>query len=159
MTRILFVCHGNICRSPMAEFIMKKLAADAGLEDEFEIESAATSYEEIWNGTGNPIYPPAQSKLRQHGIPFDKSKRARHIEKSDYSRFDLIIGMDHYNIRNMNSFFGGDPEGKFHLMLEYAGKSGRDVSDPWYTDDFDAAYEDILAGCKGLIERKGSGQK
>ena len=116
MVKILFVCHGNICRSPMAEFVMKHLVKKAGLEQEFHIESAATSTEEI----GNPVYPPARRKLAQHGISCE-GKRARQLRREDYEDWDLLIGMDQANIRNMRRICGGDPEGKIHLMMEYAG--------------------------------------
>ena len=152
MTRILFVCHGNICRSPMAEFIMKDLVKKAGLEDRFQIASAATSTEE----TGCPVYPPARRKLAEHGIGC-AGKTARQLTRSDYAGYGLLIGMDRANIRNMNRICGGDPEGKIHPLLEYAGRPG-EVDDPWYTGDFETAYQDILAGCRGLLavlEKKG----
>ena len=146
--RILFVCHGNICRSPMGEFILKDLAAKAGLADRFQIESAATSTEEI----GNPVYPPARRKLAQHGIDC-AGKTARHLTAADYGRFDLLLGMDRANIRNMTRICGGDPQGKIHLLMEYAGHPGREVADPWYTGDFDATWDDVLAGCQGLLRK------
>ena len=146
--RILFVCHGNICRSPMGEFILKDLAAKAGLADRFQIESAATSTEEI----GNPVYPPARRKLAQHGIDC-AGKTARQLTADDYGRFDLLLGMDRANIRNMTHICGGDPQGKIHLLMEYAGHPGREVADPWYTGDFDAAWDDVLAGCQGLLRK------
>ena len=145
--KILFVCHGNICRSPMAEFIMKKLVSDAGLSEQFEIASAATSTEEI----GNPVYPPARRKLAEHGIACD-GKTARQLTRRDYGYYDLLIGMDRYNIRNMERMCGGDPDGKIHMLMEYAGNGMRDVADPWYTDDFDATWRDCLNGCKGLMQ-------
>ena len=131
MIKILFVCHGNICRSPMAEFIMKDLVQKAGLAAEFHIESAATSREEI----GNPVYPPARRKLT----------------KRDYDTFDLLIGMDRANLQNMRRICGGDPEGKLSLLLEHAGRSG-DVADPWYTGDFEATWRDVLEGCEALLK-------
>ena len=146
--RILFVCHGNICRSPMGEFILKDLAAKAGLADRFHIESAATSTEEI----GNPVYPPARRKLAQHGIDC-AGKTARQLTADDYGRFDLLLGMDRANMRNMTHICGGDPQGKIHLLMEYAGHPGREVADPWYTGDFDAAWDDVLAGCQGLLRK------
>ena len=148
MIRILFVCHGNICRSPMAEFVMKDLVKNAGLENQFHIESAATSTEEI----GNPVYPPARRKLAEHSIGC-AGKTARQLKSRDYGQFDLLIGMDRANIRNMNRICGGDPEGKLHLLMEYAGRPGSEVADPWYTDDFEATWRDVLAGCEGLLEQ------
>lgn len=146
MTRILFVCHGNICRSPMAEFVMKDLVKQAGLEDRFQIASAATSTEEI----GNPVYPPARRKLAEHGITC-AGKTARQLTKADYAQHDLLIGMDRTNIRNMNRIFGGDPDGKLRLLMEYGGRPG-EVADPWYTGDFEAAWQDILDGCGELLQ-------
>ena len=147
MKKILFVCHGNICRSPIAEFVMKDLVRKAGLEDQFYIESAATSTEEIWNGIGNPVYPPARKKLAEHGLRCE-GKRARQITRQDYAEFDLIIGMDQANLRNIRRICGRDD--KTHLLMEYAGKH-RDVADPWYTGDFDATWNDVSEGCKGLL--------
>lgn len=145
MIKILFICHGNICRSPMAEFIMKDLVKQAGKDREFTIASAATSQEEL----GNPVYPPARRMLRQHGIDCS-GKTARQITPEDYTRFDLLIGMDHANLRNMQRFFQGDPDQKLHLLLEYTNRPG-EVADPWYSGDFDAAWRDIYAGCQGLL--------
>ena len=146
MIRVLFVCHGNICRSPMAEFVLKDLVKKAGLEDQFSIASTATSTEEI----GNPVYPPARRKLAQHGISCE-GKRARQLRREDYEDWDLLIGMDHANIRNMRRICGGDPEGKIHLMLDYAGRSGQEVADPWYTGDFEATWQDVRSDCRGLL--------
>lgn len=145
MKRILFVCHGNICRSPMAEYIMKKLVSDNGLDHEFEIASAATSTEEI----GNAVYPPARRKLAQHGIRCD-GHAARQITRRDYAYYDLIIGMDAYNMRNMLRFFGDDPEDKIHLLMDYTD-TPKDVADPWYTGNFDATWNDCLRGCTALL--------
>lgn len=147
MTRILFVCHGNICRSPMAEFVMKDLVRKAGLAAEFEIASAATSAEE----TGNPVYPPARRKLAEHGIGC-AGKTARQLRPGDYGRYDFLIGMDGANLRNMRRICGGDPEGKISLLLDFTKRPG-DVADPWYTGDFDATWRDVLAGCEGLLAR------
>ena len=147
--RIMFVCHGNICRSPMAEFIMKSLAADKGISDDFIIESSATSTEEIWNGVGSPFYAPARAELSRHGIPYT-DRRAVLLSPEDYNKFDLFIGMDSANIRNMHRIFGSDPDGKIRKLLDFSG-DGRDVSDPWYSRRFDIAYDDIYKGCKALI--------
>ena len=146
MTRILFICHGNICRSPMAEFILKALVKARGLEGHFFIESAAVSSEE----TGNPIYPPAKRCLTQHGVPFDSNKTARQITRSDYARFDRIICMDASNLRLIKRIIPSDPEGKIHLLMSYTGH-GRDVADPWYTGDFEEAFQDILEGCEAML--------
>ena len=147
MKKILFVCHGNICRSPMAEYIMKDLVKKAGLEDQFQIASAATSREEI----GNPVYPPARRKLAEHGISCD-GHAARQLRNSDYEEYDLLIGMDRANLRNMYHICGGDFNDKMHLLMEYAGRPEQEVADPWYTDDFDATWRDVLAGCQGLLD-------
>ena len=145
MKKILFVCHGNICRSPMAEFVMKDLVKKAGLASQFHIESAATSREEI----GNPVYPPARSKLAEHGI-FCDGHAARQLANADYENYDLLIGMDSANLRNMQRICGGDPDGKLHLLKDYTDRPG-DVADPWYTGDFEATWRDVLAGCQGLL--------
>ena len=150
MQKICFVCHGNICRSPMAEYIFRKLVSDAGVSDKFEIASAATSSEEIWNGRGNPVYPAAKQKLREHGISCD-DKRARQITTNDYAYYDLLVGMDEMNIRNMKRLYHNDPEGKIHLLLEYTGDC-RSISDPWYSGDFEAAYCEIEEGCIALFK-------
>ena len=144
--RILFVCHGNICRSPMAEFVMKHLVKEAGMAAYFHIESAATSTEEI----GNSVYPPARRKLAEHGIGC-QGKIARQMTRSDYDRFDLLVGMDSWNIRNMNRICGGDPDGKIVMLMDYTDRPG-DVADPWYTGDFEATWRDVLEGCQGLLD-------
>lgn len=147
MTKILFICLGNICRSPMAEAMFRHLAAEAGRSGEFKVASAAVSEEE-W---GNPIYPPAAAILRRHGIPFDKLRTARQMKPSDYQNYDLIIAMDEANIRGIRRIAGGDPQDKIRLLLDYADEH-RNVADPWYTRDFDTAYNDILRGCRALLD-------
>ena len=149
MIKILFICHGNICRSPMAEFIMKKLVTDAGLQDQFYIASSATSTEEIWNGQGSPVYPPARRELQKHGISCD-GKCAVQVQKSDYEKYDLFVVMDSNNLRNIGRIFKSDPQGKVHKLLRYAGRTD-DVADPWYSGRFDAAYQDIYEGCEALL--------
>ena len=146
MTKIMFVCHGNICRSPMAEFIMKKLVREENLESEFVISSSATSTEEI----GNPVYPPAREELKRHGISC-AGKYAVQLKKSDYEKYDLFLVMDSNNLRNIRRIFSADPQNKIHKLLEYAGRND-DVDDPWYTRRFDVAYNDIYEGCQGLLE-------
>lgn len=151
--RILFVCHGNICRSPMAEFVFKRLVRRAGLEDAFEVASAATSDEEV----GNPVYPLAKRTLAEHGIGCP-GKTARQLTPDDYDRYDMLIGMDGANLRNMELLFGGDPEGKLSLLLDHTPESdtkhhGRDVSDPWYTRKFNIAWDDISTGCASLFDK------
>ena len=149
--KILFVCHGNICRSPMAEFVMKDMVRKEGLEERFEIASAATSAEEL----GNPVYPPARERLRRAGISC-AGKTARRMTRDDYDRYDLLVGMDRQNLRNMLRIAGGDPDGKIRSLLSFAG-SAREVADPWYTGDFDATFNDVTEGCAALLEalRKG----
>ena len=150
MIRVLFICHGNICRSPMAEFIMKEQLRKLGLEEEFYVASAATSSEEIWDGVGNPVYPPARAELAKHGISCGQ-KRAVQLVKEDYEKYDYLIGMDSANIRNMLRIFGGDPDGKVARLLSYAG-SERDISDPWYTGEFGTTYNDVLEGCTAFLQ-------
>lgn len=145
--KILFVCHGNICRSAMAEFICKALVKARGFEDDFYIESAAVSDEEI----GNPIYPPARRCLSQHGVWFDPMKRARQVVPEDYDRFDRIICMDRSNLRRLDRIIGDDPQKKVHLMMSYCG-SGREVADPWYTGDFETTFQDILSACEAMLD-------
>ena len=158
MTKILFVCHGNICRSPMAEFVMKKLTADAGLSDAFYISSSATSREEIINGIGNPIYPPAQRELKKQGIPFDVNKRAVQLKADDYDKYDYIIAMDSFNIRNIMRIIGEDKDKKVYKLMSFAGRDS-DVADPWYSNRFDIAFNDIFKGCKCLLDSIKSGGK
>ena len=147
MKKILFVCHGNICRSTMAEYVMKHLVKEAGLENEFFIDSAATSTEEIGNG----VHHGTRRKLAQVGIPCG-DHRARQVTWKDYESFDFIIGMDNANIRNLNRMLNNDPNGKISMMLDYTHRPG-EVADPWYTGDFDATYRDVLEGCTKLLER------
>ena len=144
--KILFVCHGNICRSPMAEFVMKDMVKNAHLQERFYIESAATSTEEL----GNPVYPPARRILAQHNIDC-KNKTARQITGADYDNFDYIVAMDEYNIRNMRRFFGDDPENKVSLLLSWANED-REVADPWYTGNFEATWNDVNLGCNALLQ-------
>lgn len=145
--KVLFVCHGNICRSPMAEFVMKDIVKKAGLEHQFSIASAATSTEEI----GNPVHRGTRERLAREGISV-AGKTAVQLKKADYEKYDYLIGMDDWNIRNMLRILGGDPEGKVHKLLEFAGSS-RDVADPWYTGDFEVTYQDVTAGCSGLLKQ------
>ena len=145
MKRILFICHGNICRSPMAEFVMKDMVKKAGRESQFEIASAATSTEEI----GNPVYPPARRKLAEHGIDCS-GKTARQLKNRDYEQYDLLIGMDRANIRNMYRICGGDFSDKMHLLMDFTDHPG-EIADPWYTGDFEATWRDVEAGCRGLL--------
>ncbi len=147
MTKILFICHGNICRSPMAEFVMKDLVKKAGCADRFEIASAATSTEEL----GNPVYPPARRKLAEHGLGCE-GKTARQMTRQDYRDYDLLVAMDRENLWNMRRFTGDDPDHKVSLLLDYTGRPG-DVADPWYTGDFEQTWQDVLEGCQGLLAR------
>ena len=149
MIKILFVCHGNICRSPMAEFVMKDLIRKKGLSERFEIASAATSTEEL----GNPVYPPAKKKLAEHGISCS-GKTARRMTEADYSYYDYIIAMDRNNLRNMTRFVGNDPDKKVSLLMEHTS-THRDVADPWYTGDFQQTWEDVNEGCLGLLKELG----
>ena len=147
MIKILFVCHGNICRSPMAEFVMKDLVEKENLAGQFRIASAATSREEL----GNPVYPPARRKLAEHGIDCS-GKISRQVTESDYKIYDLLIGMDQANFRNLRRMFGGDVQGKIHLLMDYTDRPG-EVADPWYTGDFEATWRDVLEGCQGLLRQ------
>ncbi len=150
MVRIMFVCHGNICRSPMAEFILRDMTEKLGRGDEFEIASSATSTEEIWNGVGNPVYPPAKEELLRHDLSCE-GKRAVQLRIDDYDKYDLFICMDEGNLKSAVRILGGDRENKVKKLLSYAGSS-RDVDDPWYSGDFETTYNDIYSGCKGLLE-------
>lgn len=152
MIKILFICHGNICRSPMAEFVMKDMVEKAGMSEKFRIASAATSTEEI----GNPVYPPARRKLAQHGIACT-GHAARQMTKRDYAEYDLLIGMDNANYRNMHRICDGDDENKIHMLMDFTDHPG-EVTDPWYTGNFDITWENVNDGCRGLlkyIEEKG----
>jgi len=148
--RIMFVCHGNICRSPMAEFIFMNMVYEKRMGCRFSAASSATSTEEIYGDTGNPVYPPAKAELKRHGISCE-GKYAVQLKREDYDKYDLFVGMDSANIRNMHRILGGDPEGKIHKLLSFAG-SDRDVADPWYSGRFDIAYDDIYTGCKALFD-------
>ena len=147
MLKILFVCHGNICRSPMAEFMLKDMAAKRGLAHSIETASAATSREEI----GNPVYPPARRKLAEHGIGC-AGHHARQMTSADYEYYDLIVCMDRANVRNAARLAGGDPENKIVLLLDFTERKGREVADPWYTGDFDETWGDLSRGCAALME-------
>ena len=144
--KILFVCHGNICRSPMAEFVMKHLVEEAELQDQFEIASAATSTEEI----GNPVYPPARQKLAEHGIDC-QGKRARVMTRDDFQYYDHIIVMDRENLQSIKWLFGKDKDRKVSMLMDYTQRPG-EVADPWYTGDFEATWRDVLEGCEGLLK-------
>lgn len=149
MIKILFICHGNICRSPMAEFVFKDMIEKAGREWEFEVASAATSSEEIWGGVGNPVYPPARRKMAEHGINCD-GKRARKLVKADYDYYDYLIGMDDENMWGMKRILGNDKDHKLSLLLDYTDRPGS-VADPWYTGDFEATWKDVNRGCEGFL--------
>ena len=155
--RVLFVCLGNICRSPMAEFIFKNRVNERGLSESFLIASAATSDEECWNGVGSPVYPPAKKELARHGIGVPGNelgvgeKHARQLRRDDYGKWDYIIGMERRNISAMRMILGSDPEDKIKLMLEFTDTPG-DISDPWYTGDFEGVYAQITAGCEGFLK-------
>jgi protein-tyrosine phosphatase len=134
----------------MAEFIFKKMIRERGLEDRFAVASSATSTEEIWGGVGNPVYPPAKEELARHGISCD-GKRAVQLRRDDYDQYDLLVGMDSANIRNMHRMLGGDPAGKIRKLMDYTPRGG-DVADPWYSERFDIAYRDIYEGCEALLK-------
>jgi protein-tyrosine phosphatase len=146
MFKILFICHGNICRSAMSEFIMRDMVAKRGLSDKIQVASAATSREEL----GNDMYPPAKRKLDKEHIPYTR-RHARQVTMADYDEYDLLLCMEKYNIRNLKRIIPNDPKHKIHLLLDYTDNP-RDISDPWYTDDFDTAYDDIVEGCQGVLE-------
>ena len=146
MIKILFICHGNICRSPMCEFVMKDLAVKAGRADQFEIASAATSTEEL----GNPVHPGTRRELAKHGISCE-GKRARQVTRADYDYYDMLICADSNNIRNLRRITGGDPDGKISLVLDHTSRPGRDVDDPWYSGDFETTWNDVSDGCAGLL--------
>ena len=155
--RVLFVCHGNICRSPMAEFVLKDMVEKRGLTGQFEIASAATSTEECYGGHGNPVYPPAQAELRRHGIGNTaytdfRGKRARQVTREDYDYYDYLLCADSANIRNTIRITGEDRQNKIKLLLDFAGRPGCSISDPWYTGDFASTFADVKAGCEGLLE-------
>ncbi len=162
MIRIMFVCHGNICRSPMAEFIMKDMIVKRGITDDFIVASSATSTEEIYRGVGNPVYPAAKAELASHGITCD-GKHAVRLTVDDVDKFDYFVGMDEANIRNIHSILGDKAKGKVYKLLEFT-HSDRDVVDPWYSDRFDVAYSNVYEGCKALLDFllelvKGSAEK
>lgn len=150
MIKVLFICHGNICRSPMAEFVLKDMVEKRGIAEQFEIASAATSTEEIWNGVGNPVYPPAREELAKHGISCD-GKRAVQLKASDYDYYDYLIGMDTMNMRNMERMTGHSKSDKMRMMLEYSGEC-RSVIDPWFSHAFDETYRDVVTGCTAFLE-------
>ncbi len=151
MIKVMFVCHGNICRSPMAEMILKEMVRKRGIADQFTIASSATSTEEIWGDRGNPIYPPALDTLKRHGIPCGRHYAVQ-LKKSDYAAYDYIICMDSLNLRNIGRMLGADREGKIYRLLDFTD-TPRDVSDPWFTGKFEQTYADIVYGCEGLLER------
>lgn len=154
--KVLFICHGNICRSPMAEFVFKDMVERMGMKDQFEIKSAATSTEEIWGSVGNPIYPPARDELRRRGIGKTAytnwtNKRAVQVTKEDYNHYDYLLCADYNNVRNTIRITGEDKDGKIKLLLDYSKRSGASIADPWYTGDFTKTYEDIVEGLEGFI--------
>lgn len=153
MIKIMFVCHGNICRSPMAEFIFKDMVKKMGIEKEFFVQSSATSTEEIWSNIGNPVYPPAKKKLAEHNISCD-GKRAIQLKKSDYDKYDYIIGMEQVNVRNILKIVKEDKENKVFRLMDFTDNK-KDIQDPWYSGNFDITYDEIYEGCKGLLRYLG----
>lgn len=151
MIKIMFVCHGNICRSPMAEFVFKDLINKKGIAEKFFVSSCATSTEEIWNGVGNPVYPPAKKELAKHNISCE-GKRAVQLKKSDYENYDYLIAMDTNNVRNIMRIIGSDKEKKVSKLMSYTNRGG-DVADPWYSGDFETCYNDIYEGCSALLQK------
>lgn len=156
MIKVLFICHGNICRSPMSEFILKDMVEKRGIKDKFDIASAATSTEEIWNGKGNSIYPPAQAELKKHGIGKTaytnfSSKRARQVTKQDYNYYDYLLCADSSNIRNTIRITGTDTDNKIKLLLDYTDRKGSSIADPWYSGNFVDTYRDVVEGCEGFL--------
>lgn len=156
MIKVLFICHGNICRSPMSEFILKDMVEKRGIKDKFDIASAATSTEEIWNGKGNSIYPPAQAELKKHGIGKTaytnfSSKRARQVTKQDYNYYDYLLCADSSNIRNTIRITGPDTDNKIKLLLDYTDRKGSSIADPWYSGNFVDTYRDVVEGCEGFL--------
>lgn len=149
--KIMFVCYGNICRSPMAECILKDMVRNKGISDRFVIRSCATSAEEIENGIGKSIYPPAKAELAAHGITVDNNKRATQLQSDDYDKYDLFIGMDSSNICHMRNILNGDKQNKIHKLMDYT-EFGGDVADPWFSRRFDIAFDDIYKGCRALLE-------
>ena len=154
MIRVLFICHGNICRSPICEFVMKDKVEKMGVADDFYIASAATSTEEIWGGIGNPVYPPAKEELRKHGISCE-GKRAVQVTKADYDKYDYIICADSMNIRNTIRITGPDVDSKISLLLDYTDRKGASIADPWYTGDFKTTYKDVEEGLNGFMKYLG----
>ena len=153
MVRIMFVCHGNICRSPMAEFILKDMVRKKGIKENFLIASSATSTEEIWGGRGNPVYPPAKAELKKHGISCE-GKTAVQLKKEDYEKYDYFLCMDSMNYRNILRIFGSDKDEKVRKLMTFTSRGG-EVADPWYSGDFSTAYRDIYDGCVGILKELG----
>ena len=153
MIKILFICHGNICRSPMAEFILKDIVKKQGIADDFYIASAATSTEEIWGSKGNPVYPPARKKLAEHGIDC-RGKYAVQLTRADYDKYDYLLCADEANVRNSLRIVGSDPEGKIKRLLSYT-ENERNIADPWYTGNFDDTYDDIMEGLEAFLSYLG----